>query len=326
MTRICVFGAGAIGGLIAVKLHVAGGTEVSCIARGPHLEAMRANGLRLVSAENELTAHLRCTDDPTELGPQDFVINALKAPSAARTAASLKPLLGADTAVVTAQNGIPWWYFYAHGGPFKGRQLQSTDPDEQQWREIGPERAIGCVLYPAAEIVEPGTIKHVYGTRLTLGEPSDEKTERIALLSDLLSQAGFKAPVSKRIRQEIWLKLWGNLSFNPVSVLTHGTLAQLAGDPDVKAILAAMMLEARTVAEQLGIRFPMTIERRIEQGGQVGDHKTSMLQDLELGRTIEIGVMVDAVQEIAGLMDVPTPTIDMIGGLTRLRAKTAGVL
>ena len=326
MTRICVFGAGAIGGLIAVKLHVAGGAEVSCIARGPHLEAMRANGLRLVSAENELTARLRCTDDPTELGPQDFVINALKAPSAARTAASLKPLLGADTAVVTAQNGIPWWYFYAHGGPFQGRQLQSTDPDEQQWREIGPERAIGCVLYPAAEIVEPGTIKHVYGTRLTLGEPSGEKTERIALLSDHLSQAGFKAPVSKRIRHEIWLKLWGNLSFNPVSVLTHGTLAQLAGDPDVKTILAAMMLEARTVAEQLGIRFPMTIERRIEQGGQVGDHKTSMLQDLELGRTIEIGVMVDAVQEIACLLDVPTPTIDMIGGLTRLRAMTAGVL
>ncbi len=326
MTKVCVFGAGAIGGLIAAKLHTETDAEVSCIARGPHLEAMRKDGLRLQSTETELTAHLRCTDDPAELGPQDFVVNALKAPAAAQTASSLAPLLDPETAVVTAQNGIPWWYFHAHGGPLDGRQLKSTDPTGQQWQEIGPQRAIGCVLYPAAEIVTPGTIKHVYGNRLTLGEPSDEKTERISTLSALLTQAGFKAPVSKRIRQEIWLKLWGNASFNPVSVLTHGTLAQLAADPAVRAVLAAMMEEARAVAEKLGIRFPMTVERRIEQGGQVGDHKTSMLQDLERGRTIEIGVMVDAVQEIAALVDVATPTIDMVGGLTRLRAETAGVL
>ncbi len=325
MTRICIYGAGAIGGLIAAKLQASGEAEVSCIARGPHLDAMRAHGLRLQSDDGELSLRITCTDKPAGLGPQDFVINALKAPSAARAAPDFEPLLGPNTAVVTAQNGVPWWYFYAYGDRFNGTQLSSTDPDGLQWRHIGPERAIGCVVYPAAEVTAPGVIKHVYGNRLTLGEPSGEKSERIVLLSELLTKAGFKAPVSQRIRQEIWMKLWGNLSFNPVSVLTQATLAQLAADKDVRAILAAMMEEARAVAETFGIRFPVTIERRIEQGGQVGDHKTSMLQDLELGRQLEIGVMVDAVQEIAVLVGVPTPTIDLIGSLTRLRAKTAGL-
>ncbi len=326
MTRICVYGAGAIGGLIAAKLQAHGEAEVSCIARGPHLEAMRSNGLRLITDDGESRARVQCTDNPAELGPQDFVISALKAPAAARAAGQLGPLLGPDTAVVTAQNGIPWWYFHSHGDRFEGTQLKTADPGGQQWQHIGPERAIGCVVYPAAEISAPGTITHVYGNRLTLGEPSGAKSERITRLAELLGNAGFKAPVSTRIRQEVWMKLWGNLSFNPVSVLTQATLAEIAGDEGVRKVIAAMMQEARAVAETLGIRFHLTVERRIDQGGQVGDHKTSMLQDIELGRPIEIGVMVDAVREIAALVGMATPTIDLVGALTRLRAQTAGVL
>ena len=326
MTRICIYGAGAIGGLIAARLQTAGEAEVSCIARGPHLDAMRAGGLRLITDEGECRVQLTCTDTPADLGHQDFVIVALKAPSAARAAAQFAPLLGPETAVVTAQNGLPWWYFHAHGDRFDGTRLRSADPDGLQWQHIGPERAIGCVVYPAAKVTAPGTVTHVYGKRLTLGEPSGEKSERIRHLSDLLTNAGFKAPISPHIRQEIWMKLWGNLSFNPVSVLTHATLAQLTADKDVHAILVTMMEEARTVAETFGIRFRLSIERRVEQAGQVGEHKTSMLQDVELGRQIEIGVMVDAVQEVAALVDVATPTIDLIGALTRLRARTAGVL
>ena len=326
MTRICIYGAGAIGGLIAAKLQAAGEAEVSCIARGPHLAAMRADGLRLITDEGETRFRMTCTDRPAELGTQDFVIIALKAPSAASAAAMFAPLLGPQTAVVTAQNGIPWWYFHAHSGRFEGTQLRSADPDGLQWEHIGPERAIGCVVYPAAEVTAPGTVTHVFGTRLTLGEPSGEKSERTKHLSGMLTNAGFKAPIISHIRQEIWMKLWGNTSFNPVSVLTHATLGQLAADDDVRAILTTMMEEARAVAETLGVRFHLSIKRRLEQAGQVGEHKTSMLQDIELGRQIEIGVMVDAVQEIAALVEVPTPTIDLVGALTRLRARTAGVL
>ncbi|MFQ5971356.1 MAG: 2-dehydropantoate 2-reductase [Alphaproteobacteria bacterium] len=321
--RVCVYGAGAIGGAIAVRLHAAG-VDVTCIARGPHLAAMREHGLKLIGEGEETVARVRCTDDPREAGPHDYVLVTLKTHSAAKAAGAMRPLLGPETAVVTAQNGVPWWYFYKHGGPHDGARLRSTDPDGQQWDLIGPERAIGCVLYLAAEVIEPGVVRHQYDDRLSVGEPDGSRSERVRELSEILTTAGFRAPVRPRIRDEIWLKLWGNVSFNPLSVLTHGTLIQLATDPEVKPVARAMMIEAHAVAEALGVGFPVDVDTRIQWAADVGEHKTSMLQDLELGRPMEIDAMVTAVQELGRLVAVATPTIDAVLSLVKMRARVAG--
>ena len=222
--KICIFGAGAIGGLIAAKLAAAGVAETSLIARGPHLEAIRANGLRLLVGDTETTVNIPATADAAELGAQDYVILALKAHSVPQALDRLRPLLGPDTAVVTAQNGIPWWYFYGSGGPFEGRRIEAVDPGGRIWDAIGPERAIGAVVYPAAEVAAPGVIRHEDGDRFSLGEPSGGRSERVTVLSQALAAAGFRAPVRTQIRNEIWVKLWGNVSFNPISALTGGTL------------------------------------------------------------------------------------------------------
>jgi 2-dehydropantoate 2-reductase len=253
--KVCIFGSGATGGYMGVELARAG-AEVSLIARGAHLQAIRENGLKLLVGEEEHVAHAPATDDPKELGPQDYVIIALKAHSIPGAVESIAPLLGNDTAVVTASNGIPYWYFHQHGGALQNSVLQSVDPDGKQWRFLKPERAIGCIVYPATEVVEPGVIKHVYGNKFPLGEPSGERTERVEKLSSLLTGAGFDAPVLDRIRDEIWLKLWGNLCFNPISALTHATLDVIASDPGTRAVARAMMTEAQTIAEKLGVRFP----------------------------------------------------------------------
>lgn len=322
--KICVYGAGAIGGYLGTELSLAG-EDVTLIARGRHLEAMQKNGVRLLVGDEEKVAHPRCTDDPADAGPQDYVIVTLKAPSAVAIAGQMLPLLGPDTAVVTASNGIPWWYFYNLEGPLRNHRLQSIDPDGRQWDLIKPERAIGCVVYPACEMSEPGVIRHVTGNRFILGEPGGEKTGRVQKLSAALISAGFKAPVRPRIRNEIWVKLWGNLCFNPISALTHATLDVVATDPGTRRLGREMMLEAQAIGEKLGVRFDVDVERRIDGAAAIGAHKTSMLQDLELGRSMEIDALVTVVQEMGQLTETPTPTIDIVLALIQQRARSAGL-
>jgi 2-dehydropantoate 2-reductase len=237
----------------------------------------------------------------------------------------MQPLLGNDTSIVTAVNGIPYWYFYRHGGKLEGSTLESVDPGGRQWGELRPERAIGCVVYPATEVVEPGVIRHVYGDKFPVGEPSGERTERVEKISKVFEAAGLKAPVLDNIRDEIWLKLWGNVSFNPISALTHATLDVITTDPGTRAVAKAMMVEAKEIADQQGIGFRVDVERRIEGARKVGAHKTSMLQDLERGRPMEIDPLVTVVQEMGRLQGVPTPTIDVVLALVQQRARVAGL-
>ena len=321
--RICIYGAGAIGGFLGARLALAG-VDVSLILRGPHLAATKANGLTLLDAHGTRTVRVTATEDPAELGPQDYVIVTLKAHSAAQVAERMVPLLGPGTAVVTAVNGLPWWYFHGLDGPFGGHRLQTVDPTGAQWDVIGPERAIGCVVYPAAEVIEPGVVKHIENDRFTLGEPNGEKSERVMALAKTMQDAGLKVPVRPRIRDEIWIKLWGNLTFNPISALTGATLDMICGTPDTRELARAMMAEAQLVAEALGIRFPIGIEKRIDGAASVGAHKTSMLQDLERGRPMEIDALVGSVAEVARLVGVATPTIDAILALVRMRGRISG--
>ena len=320
--RICIYGAGAIGGYLGVQLALAG-EDVTLIARGPHLEAMRRNGLKLRIEGEERVAHPRCTSDPAEAGSQDYVIITLKAHSVPGIVDAMQPLLGPETAVVTAVNGVPWWYFYKLDGPWERHTLESVDPGGEQWRNIGPARAIGCVVYPACEVAEPGVIEHIDGNRFSVGEPSGEKSERVVALSKTLINAGFKAPI-RRIRDEIWVKLWGNLCFNPISALTQATLDVVATDETTRPIARAMMLEAQAIGKKLGVRFGVDVDKRIAGAAAVGAHKTSMLQDLERGRPMEIDALVTAVQEMGRLVGVQTPTLDMVLGLVQQRARIAG--
>jgi len=320
--RICIYGAGAIGGYLGAQLSLAG-EDVTLIARGPHLDAMRKNGLRLLIDGDERVAHPACTSDPAEAGEQHYVIVTLKAHSAPGIVDAMQPLLGPETSVVTAVNGVPWWYFHGLEGPWKDTRIESVDPGGVQWNGIGPERAIGCVVYPATEVVEPGVIQHLDGNRFTLGEPSGEKTERVQALAKAFIGAGLRAPI-RSIRDEIWVKLWGNLSFNPISALTLETLDVVATDPGTRAVSKAMMLEAQEIGEKLGVRFRIDVERRIDGAAAVGAHRTSMLQDLERGRAMEIDALVTAVQELGRLVGVPTPTIDVVLALVRQRARVAG--
>jgi len=321
--RICIYGAGAIGAWLGVQLSLAG-QDVTLIARGPHLEAMQKNGVKLLIDGEERVAHPRCVEDPADAGPQDYVIITLKAHSLPGIAESIQPLLGPDTAVVTGVNGIPWWYFYKLSGPHENHKLESVDPGGRFWDAVGPERAIGFVVYPAAEIAEPGVIRHIEGDRYTMGEPDGQPSDRTAWLCEALQDAGFQARVRDNIRDDIWVKLWGNLSFNPISALTHATLDKVAGEPGTARVCKLMMLEAQEIGEKLGASFRVTVDRRIAGGAAVGAHKTSMLQDLELGRPMEIDALVTVVQELGRLVDVPTPTIDVVLALIQQRARVAG--
>lgn len=323
--KICIYGAGAIGGFIGALLARSSnqtGVEVSLIARGAHLAAIRKNGLTMVHGDERFTVHPVATDNPAELGPQDFVILALKAHSVTAIIDDLQHLLGPETAVVTAQNGVPWWYFHGQEGPLENTQIEASDPGGILWDRIGPERAIGTVVWQAAEILEPGVVELTYGDRLSLGEPAGGRSDRIQRLSSVLIDAGLKAPVRPNIRNEIWTKLWGNLSFNPVSVLTQMTLDNLVRNPSSHRIIAAMMTEAVAIGEKLGIRFPVTVDKRIEAAGNVGPHKTSMLQDLEAGRPMEIDPILGGVVELGRLTDTPTPTMDLVYDLVKARETT----
>jgi len=322
--KVCIFGAGAIGAFMGVMLERAG-CEVSMIARGAHLHTMRNNGVRLLMDDDEHLARPFCTDDPTELGPQDYVIITLKAHSIPAVVDRIRPLLGPNTSIVTAINGIPYWYFYRSGSQWDGTTLETIDPGAVQWKGLGPERAIGCVVNPATEVIEPGVIKHIYGDKFPIGEPSGERTDRIVRLSEAMEAAGLKAPIRDNIRDEIWLKLWGNLCFNPISALTGATLDKIAHDPDTRALARAMMIEAQSIGERLGVHFRVDVERRINGAGAVVGHKTSMLQDLERGRPMEIDALVTVVKELGELVGVSTPTINSVLTLVCQRAEVAGL-
>ncbi|HLM44256.1 MAG TPA: 2-dehydropantoate 2-reductase [Myxococcaceae bacterium] len=321
--RIAIFGAGAMGGFLGVRLHQAG-AEVTFIARGAHLAAMRDRGVTLREGGESVTVRPRCTDNPAEAGPQDYVFVTLKAHSLPAAAPQIVPLLGTDTALVTGINGVPYWYFHGLDGPYRDRTVESVDPGGVLFQTLHPARVIGSVLYPAAEVVEPGVIEHSYGDRVSLGEPDGSRSARIEALSRLMIQAGLKSPVRPRIRDEIWVKLWGNLAFNPLSALTGSTLERLAGRSDLRAVARAMMVEAQAVAEALGVRFPIDVDKRIQGAQEVGAHKTSMLQDLERGRPLEIDALLGAVVELGQLVGKPMPTCEGVLALVRERARLAG--
>ncbi|UCI31015.1 2-dehydropantoate 2-reductase [Mesorhizobium sp. B4-1-4] len=322
--KITIFGAGAIGGYLAAKLAIAGRTDLSIVARGAHLEAIEADGLRLIEDGKETVARVRAAAKAGELGVQDIVVLALKAHSLTPALDQIAPLLGPDTAVVTMQNGVPWWYFHKVGGPLEGTRLNAVDPGGAIWQRIGPERVIGSVVYPAVEVDAPGLIRHVEGKRFSLGEPSGERSERVTALAQEMVKAGLQAPVRDDIRSEIWVKLWGNLSFNPISALTGSTLAAIVADEGTRQLARTMMLEAQAIGESLGVRFAIDVDRRIKGAGDVGEHKTSMLQDLERGRPMEIDALVRAVQELGRLVEKPTPTIDGVLALVRRLAVARG--
>lgn len=323
--KIAVFGAGAIGGYLAARLAQSD-AEVTVIARGDKLAAIRRAGLRLIDADGETVTRPACADDPAEAGVQDYVFVATKAHSAPAVAPLLAPLLGPETAVVPAVNGVPWWFFHGLSVPWEGRRLRSVDADGAQWRHIGPGRVIGCVVYPAAETVAPGVVRHIALDRVPIGEPGGGRSERAARLSRTMIAAGIKAPVRPRIRDEIWIKLWGNAVFNPVSLLTGATLAEIAGDDAVRAAVRAAMVEVEEVGERLGLRMPIDVDRRLAGAGAVGAHKTSTLQDFEVGREVELEPLIGAVVEIARMTGAETPILDAIHALARQRARTAGLL
>ncbi len=324
MTKICIFGAGAIGGLVGARLALKGEAEVSLVARGSHLAAMQANGLTLKQAGETHVVRPTVSGDPKALGPQDYIILTLKAHGLAGIIDQMQPLIGKDTAILFAQNGVPWWYFHGVGGELEGRRLESVDPGGVLWNRIGPERALGSVVWQAAEIEAPGVVAHHYGDRMPIGEPTGQKTERAAILSRLLTSAGIKSPVRPNLRNEIWLKLWGNLSFNPVSVLTLGTLVDLANDPGTRRVIRTMMEEAQAVGEALGVNFAVSLEERMDMAAKVGHHRTSMLQDVEAGRPTELEALLGVVIELGAMVGRHTPALQLVYDLVKFRSQARG--
>lgn len=321
--KVCIYGAGAIGGCLAVGLAEVG-LKVSLVVRGPHLLAIRERGLTLRGPDGERTVRLAASENPEDLGAQDAVVVALKAHAVPAEARRMTALFHDGTAVVTAVNGVPWWYFHGIGGPLEGTRLESVDPGGVQWDTIGPERVIGCVAYPAAEFGEPGVVRLIAGDRLALGEPSGQTTDRVTGLSEAFRAGGFKAPVEPRIRDEIWAQLWGDLSLGSVSALTTATLEEICRFPETRAVVRSMMQEGQAIGEALGVGFAVDVEERIARAEALGAHETPMLQDLERRRPMEIDALVSAVQELGRLTEVPTPTIDAVLGLLKLRGFKAG--
>ena len=321
--KICVVGAGAIGGMMAVRLADAG-HEVSVIARGAHLDAIRTNGLKYIEGDEELVVtDLIATAEMSEITGQDVLLLAVKAHQIEPIADKLEPMLAPEGVIVTLQNGIPWWYFQRLGGEYDGKNVRTVDPEGSLASVVNPDRIIGCIAYPAATIEAPGVIRHIEGHRFPVGELDGSESERVQAICQAFVGAGFKSFVLPDIRSEIWLKLWGNLTFNPISALTHATLIDICQFPQTRALAAQMMSEAQQVAEKLGASFRVTIERRIEGAASVGKHKTSMLQDLEAGKALEIEGMLGVVIELGELTDTPTPAINTIYALVRLLDKNA---
>jgi len=309
--KICIVGAGATGGYLGVKL-INAGFDVSLVARGAHLTAMKKKGLTLIENDKEITCSPKCSDSMKELGKMDFIFITLKAYSINGLVEEISTMFDENTSVISAYNGIPWWYFFGAEGQFKNYRIKCIDPKNIQWNVITPERIIGCVVYPATEIIEPGVIKHIEGNRFSLGEPNGAQTERISRISKAMARADLKAPVRKNIRQEIWMKLIGNLAFNPLSVITEETLDVLLLNEENKKTAYEAMKEATSIMDKLNVPMSISIDQRIEGAAKVGSHKTSMLQDYERGKELELDALVVAVKEIADLLGIKTPTIDRI--------------
>ena len=309
--KICIVGAGATGGYLGVKL-INAGFDVSLVARGAHLTAMKKKGLTLIENDKEITCSPKCSDSMKELGKMDFIFITLKAYSINGLVEEISTMFDENTSVISAYNGIPWWYFFGAEGQFKNYRIKCIDPENIQWNVITPERIIGCVVYPATEIIEPGVIKHIEGNRFSLGEPNGAQTERISRISKAMARADLKAPVRKNIRQEIWMKLIGNLAFNPLSVITEETLDVLLLNEENKKTAYEVMKEATLIMDKLNVPMSVSIDQRIEGAAKVGSHKTSMLQDYEKGKELELDALVVAVKEIADLLGIKTPTIDRI--------------
>jgi 2-dehydropantoate 2-reductase len=319
--KVCVIGVGAIGGLLAAKLARAG-EDVSVVARGAHLAAIASSGLTLIEEGAQTVAKVKASDRIADFGEQDLIILGMKAHQVAAVVGDLPAIMGPRTAVLTAQNGIPWWYFFKHGGPHEGARLESVDPGGVIADHLPIDRVLASVVYPAAEIERPGVIRHIEGNRFSLAEIDGSKSERILRVSEAFTRAGFKAPVVGDVRAEIWTKLWGNLSFNPISALTHATLVDICEFAPTRALAANMMREAQAIGEALGVRFRISLEQRIAGAESVGAHKTSMLQDIEAGRAIEADALLGSVIELGVLVGVATPRLDAIYAAVKLLGET----
>jgi len=319
--KIAVVGAGAIGAYWGAAMQ-RGGADVHLIARNAHLRAMRENGVRVLSDRGDFVAHPNATDDPHEIGPVDYVFLGLKAHSYPSCGPLVKPLLGEHTAVLAAQNGIPWWYFHELPGPYRGRRVEAVDPAGATTAVLSPERAIGCVVYPATTIEAPGVIRHLEGTRFSIGEPSGEISERCIALSEAMIAGGLKAPVEADLRNDIWIKLMGNVAFNPLSALTRATMVEICQNPHTRQVVVELMQETLDIAARVGAHPDISIEKRLRGAENVGHHKTSMLQDLEAGKVLELDAIVAAVVEMADLTGAPAPTMRTIYAATDLLART----
>ncbi|MFJ3698695.1 2-dehydropantoate 2-reductase [Streptomyces sp. NPDC090052] len=319
--KVAVLGAGAIGAYVGAALHRAG-ADVHLVARGPHLAAMRRDGVQVLSPRGDFTARVHATDDPGAIGPVDYVFLGLKATSYAACGPLVDPLLQRHTALVAAQNGIPWWYFHRHGGPHEGHRIESVDPGGAVSAVLPPERAVGCVVYAATELAGPGVVRHLEGTRFSIGEPDRSTSRRCLDFSAAMTAGGLKCPVEGDLRKDIWIKLLGNISFNPLSALTRATMRQMCVHRDTRRVIEVMMAETLQVATALGSRPDISIERRLAGAERVGDHKTSTLQDLEKGKPLELDVLLAAVVELAGVTGVPVPTLRTVHAMADLLSRS----
>jgi 2-dehydropantoate 2-reductase len=323
--RVAVLGAGAIGAYVGAAL-ARGGADVQLVARGPNLEAMRREGIRVNSPRGDFAAHPPATDDPREVGPVDVVFLGLKANCYATAGPLLEPLMHDETAVVAAQNGIPWWYFHGLNGRLGGRRIETVDPDGAVSRVIPPHRAIGCVVYAGTELEEPGVVRHLEGTRFTIGEPDGSLSERCKRFSEAMIAGGLKCPVeTTELRNEVWVKLMGNVAFNPLSALTRATIAGICRYQPTRRLVEAMMRETLDVARAVGARPSISVERRLAGGEKVGEHRTSTLQDLEAGKPLELAAIIDAVVELAEVTGVEVPSLRATAAASGLLAQTQGL-
>jgi 2-dehydropantoate 2-reductase len=322
--KACVYGAGAIGGWIGARLAQVG-CQLSAVARGATLEALRRQGLRLQQDDRLLATSVRASDNPEKLGPQDLVIVAVKAPAMAEVAASMAPLLGPETIVLTAMNGVPWWFFEGFGGPYQGTRLKSVDPEGRIAAALPASHIIGCVVHASCSVDAPGRVRHHFGNKLILGEPSGEKTPRVRALAELLAGAGFEAVLSEQIQKDTWYKLWGNMTMNPISAITGATTDRVLDDELVRGFVNQVMLEAKEIGARIGIPIAQQPQDRHEVTRKLGAFKTSMLQDVEAGRPVELDALVTVVRELGQLTGVPTPFTDALLGLARLHAQVRGL-
>jgi 2-dehydropantoate 2-reductase len=322
--KACIYGAGAIGGWVGVKLARAG-CEVSVVARGATLENLRTRGLRLQEASETLATQVQASAAPAELGVQDLVVVAVKAPAMAEVAKSIAPLLGPETIVLTAMNGVPWWFFQGFGGSYAGMRLKAVDPDGAIAEAVPAEHIIGCVVHASCSLKQPGFVQHHFGNKLIIGEPSGAKTQRVQQLSALLERAGFETVLSEQIQKDAWYKLWGNMTVNPVSAMTGATTDLILNDDLVRGFISAVMLEAREIGARVGIPIAQQPEDRHQVTRKLGAFKTSMLQDVEAGKPVEIDALVTVVREMGAMTGVPTPFTDALLGLSRLHARVHGL-